>query len=79
MDANAQVPQPQSCEILFRALPYPDLVRKSDGEHKHQTFMLRANEEGLSLFTSIADCKAHFDQPIFGIRSVRVGTLRDYA
>lgn len=78
MDENPQLGRLPSCQILFRALPYKELVRPSDGKHKHQTFMLRPNEGGLSLFTSIEACKAHFDQPIFGIRSVQVHALRQY-
>lgn len=78
MDENPQLGRLPSCQILFRALPYPELVRRSDGKHKHQTFMLRPNEDGLSLFTSIEACKAEFDNPIFGIRSVQIGELQEY-
>lgn len=70
----------QCSDILFRAVPYEDLVRKSDGVHKHQTFIRRSQQDpdGISLFTSIQDCKDAFEDPIFGIRSVHIGTLRDY-
>lgn len=78
MDENPQAVRLPSCQILFRALPYPDLIRRSDGKHKHQTFMLRPNEDGLSLFTSIEACKGEFDSPIFGVRSLHIGQLREY-
>jgi hypothetical protein len=78
MDENPQLSRLPSCQILFRALPYKDLVRPSDGKHRHQSFMLRPDEGGLSLFTSIQGCKEHFEQPIFGIRSAQVSALREY-
>jgi hypothetical protein len=71
------VPQPLPCEtILFRAIPYPDLIK---GGHKPKIFFRRENSDsdGISLFTSIAQCHAAFNQPIYGIRSVHVGRLLD--
>lgn len=83
MNENPHAPliETYPCEqILFRALPFEGLVRRSDGVHKRQTFIRREEKDpkGLSLFTSIAACKAAMERPIYGVRSVHVGTLRDY-
>jgi hypothetical protein len=81
MDENPHVPQPTyACdEILFRALPYPELIRKN-GEHKINVFYRRevSDPHGLSVATSIRACKAQFDNPIAGVRSIHIGRLRDY-
>lgn len=78
MQENPQLPRFESCTILYRAIPYPEWVRRSDGVHKHQTFMLRSGEDGLSLFASIEACKNHFNEPIFGVRSIKVQALQDH-
>lgn len=80
MDENPHVPAPFSCDtILFRAIPYDSLVRKS-GEHKEGVFFRRQlnDPNGLSVATTIRACKELFNQPIFGVRSLHVGRLRDY-
>jgi hypothetical protein len=82
MDENPHVPQPTyPCDkILFRAVPYDSLVRKSDGKHKDGVFIRReaSDPNGLSVTTSIRACKEQFERPIFGVRTLHVGRLRDY-
>jgi hypothetical protein len=81
MDENPQAPPAefQCSDILFRALPVYYLVRE-DGTHHPKVFIRRENHPaGLSLFTTIRGCKENpdFQNPIFGVRSVHVGRLRD--
>jgi len=84
MDENPRAPLPSfDCsDFLFRAVAYPELVRKSDGAHKWQTFARREQQdsEGLSVMTSIELCKHNpaFEKPIAGVRSIHVGWLRDH-
>lgn len=77
--AEVRNPAPLQCsDIVFRAVPYPNLVR-SNGTHKNGVFYRREEQDpnGLSVTTTIADCKAQFDSPICGVRSLHVGLLRD--
>ncbi len=82
MDENPHVPlNPFECsDILFRALPVHFLVKK-DGTHHPKVFIRLETQDpaGLSLFTTIRGCKDNpdFQRPIFGVRSVHVGRLRD--
>jgi hypothetical protein len=71
---------PYPCNtILFRAVPYDNLLRK-DGTHKDAVFFRRntTDPNGLSITTTISACKAQFDLPIFGVRSLHVGRLRNH-
>lgn len=72
------VPPALTCQtILFRAIPFPELIKH--GEHKPKIFYRRQNgdSQGISLFTSIEHCRATFGAPIYGVRSVHVGKLLD--
>jgi hypothetical protein len=71
-------PLPLPCQtILFRAIPYPELIKR--GEHRSKIFFRRENGDphGISLFVSIEQCRAEFGNPIYGVRSVHVGKLLD--
>ena len=78
MDENPHVPVACST-ILFRAIPYDNLVRKN-GEHREGVFIRRSASDphGLSVATTIQACKDLFARPNFGVRSLHVGRLRDY-
>lgn len=68
------------CEtILFRAIPYINLLRK-DGSPKASIFFRREKSDpnGLSVTTTVRACKAQFNDPIFGVRSLHAGRLRAY-
>jgi hypothetical protein len=74
------IPPPYSCQtILFRAIPYDNLLFKKTGEHKPNVFFRRASSDphGLSLVDSIQGCKDVFGLPIFGVRSIHVGAMLD--
>lgn len=66
--------------ILFRAVIYENLVRKSDGSHKPRTFIRRRENDpnGLSVSTTIDGCRRSLPAGIFGVRTIHVGTLRDH-
>jgi hypothetical protein len=68
------------CEtILFRAIPYSSLLRK-DRPLKPGVFFRRERSDpnGLSVTTTVRACKAQFNEPIFGMRSLHAGRLRAY-
>lgn len=80
MDENPHVPAPLPCDVIvFRAIPYDNLIRKN-GEHKEGIFIRRqvSDPRGLSVATTIRACKELFNEPIFGVRTLHIGRLREY-
>jgi hypothetical protein len=81
MAEDSRIAAPFECsDIVFRAVPYDKGMLRKDGSHRDAVFFRRERQDpnGLSVTTTILACKAQFDDPIFGVRSIHVGTLRDY-
>jgi hypothetical protein len=81
MDGNPHAPRAGQFDppVVYRALPYDNLIKR-DGSHKDNVFHRhpRRDPNGLSVTTTIRECKALFERPIFGVRRVNVGALREY-
>jgi hypothetical protein len=81
MPRDAQLPQPlppyDCAQIVYRAIPRSDWLDES-GDPTIDNYLRRERDvDGLSVSSSLADCKANFQRPIYGVMSLHVGKVRD--
>jgi hypothetical protein len=70
--------QPYDCnQIVYRAIPRKEWV-DDNGDPTADNYLRRERDvDGLSVSSTLADCKANFTRPIYGVMTLHVGRIRD--
>ena len=64
-------------QSLYRAITYNDWLKKNNIEVRHPMFYrFRKDTSGLSVDITPEDCRANFQEPIFGIVDITAGQIR---